>query len=566
MAFHLRLSRFTVSDGSSVPVPPGAVVVVVGPNNSGKSRLLRDIYGILAQNDYHPKVVTSADVETTGREADLRTWLAVNTSATQGSGSLNTYSRMGQSAPDLVIRGWAPGKATNEFGNLHISYLGPAQSLGIVGPCATFAPYQEAPSHPLHYVYLDPELEQRIAAIAAQAFDIGVVLDRFAGKQILLRLGDPPTYEPNAMPGPEYFKALRSLPTLHEQGDGFRSYLGLLLHLIAVPYFLRLMDEPEVFLHPPQANHLGKALMQLKPADSQIVLATHDANLLRGLLDDDTSSVMILRLTRNGHMNPCAVLAAEQVRVLWTDPILRYSNVLEGLFHNAVILCEGDADCRFYASVMDCLPAARRRSPDVLFTHCGGKHRMPAVVKALNAVSVPVAAAIDFDILNDQQPLRKLVELKGGDWRHIEPMWRIVKKAIDAEDRRPQRDYVKKKLSEIIDRSSDLTLTDSEVSLLRQSMRGESAWERVKRGGIADVPQGEAYIACERLLSALSSLGLFVVPVGELERFVPQVGSKGPAWVTAVHEQHLHEAAANAAAGAFVSQLLEFSVGATEGT
>jgi len=38
------------------------------------------------------------------------------------------------------------------------------------------------------------------------------------------------------------------------------------------------------------------------------------------------------------------------------------------------------------------------RQPDVLFTHCNGKHRLHVVVKAMRAASVPVYALTDLDI------------------------------------------------------------------------------------------------------------------------------------------------------------------------
>jgi len=42
----------------------------------------------------------------------------------------------------------------------------------------------------------------------------------------------------------------------------------------------------------------------------------------------------VVRLTRTGDATRAAHLDAEQVAELWTDPVLRYSNVLDGLFTN----------------------------------------------------------------------------------------------------------------------------------------------------------------------------------------------------------------------------------------
>jgi len=51
-------------------------------------------------------------------------------------------------------------------------------------------------------------------------------------------------------------------------------------------------------------------------------------------------------------------------------------------------------------------------------------------------------------------------------------------------------------------------------------------------------------------------MGLFIVPVGELERFIPAVGGKGPGWLTAVYESGLHrDTAATGEARRFVGRV-----------
>ena len=42
-AFGFRLQSVTFSDGSTLPLPSVGVVLIVGPNNSGKSQALSDI-------------------------------------------------------------------------------------------------------------------------------------------------------------------------------------------------------------------------------------------------------------------------------------------------------------------------------------------------------------------------------------------------------------------------------------------------------------------------------------------------------------------------------------------
>jgi ABC-type cobalamin/Fe3+-siderophores transport system ATPase subunit len=47
MTFVTRVRSVTFSDGRELEVPETGVVVLVGPNNSGKSAALREIYRLL---------------------------------------------------------------------------------------------------------------------------------------------------------------------------------------------------------------------------------------------------------------------------------------------------------------------------------------------------------------------------------------------------------------------------------------------------------------------------------------------------------------------------------------
>jgi predicted ATP-dependent endonuclease of OLD family len=97
-------------------------------------------------------------------------------------------------------------------------------------------------------------------------------------------------------------------------------------------YPIVLVDEPEAFLHPPQARLLGRKLATEGATGTQIVGATHDSDVLQGILDAQDVPVGVVRLVRDGNVNRASVLAPDDLRQIWRDPLLRYSNVLEGLF------------------------------------------------------------------------------------------------------------------------------------------------------------------------------------------------------------------------------------------
>jgi hypothetical protein len=96
-----------------------------------------------------------------------------------------------------------------------------------------------------------------------------LTLNRYGALQ--LHLGVPT--EPATVPPPSRanLDAVLSLPLLHEQGDGVRSFVGLLHSLARLP--LVLIDEPEAFLHPPHARLLGRVLIIALPYGSSCVVA-----------------------------------------------------------------------------------------------------------------------------------------------------------------------------------------------------------------------------------------------------------------------------------------------------
>jgi len=57
-------------------------------------------------------------------------------------------------------------------------------------------------------------------------------------------------------------------------------------------------------------------------------------------------------------------------------------------------------------------------------------------------------------------------------------------------------------------------------------------WGEVKKYGVRAIPNGDAQRDYSSLRNMLEDIGIFVVPVGEIENFCPSVGSHGPKFVT----------------------------------
>jgi hypothetical protein len=275
-----------------------------------------------------------------------------------------------------------------------------------------------------------------------------------------------------------------------------------------------LIDEPESFLHPGQARALGRWLGRMaSESNKQVILATHDRDIVVGLLDSGRDAkVGMIRVERDEASGRLFDLGDDDVFKLWSDPVLRYSNVLQGLFHANVVICEGDADCRFYGAVFDQLAAeqgARSIADDTLFVPSGGKERVHTLAEALTKLNVSASAIVDFDALSNKRLVKVLVESVKGKWTS----------SIEA-DFRTFFDHYN-------------TLDDSGRQVLKK--QGINGLSRSTHG------------ACRRLIDNLAEQGVLIVDYGEMEDLDKSIDTpKGASWVTAMLEGGRHITCENA--------------------
>ena len=317
-----------------------------------------------------------------------------------------------------------------------------------------------------------------------------------------------------------------------------RSFASVIMHLLTPATFtLLLLDEPEAFLHPPQARLLGELIVTEKAPSAQLFLATHSPDVLQGLINVAPDHLRVLRMQRDGDVNRIKELDKDLVKEISSDPLMKYSSVLSGLFHQRVIVCEGDSDCLFYSSILDLPEVHGETHPDVLFVHGGSKDRLAKLAKTLIALDVPVDIIADMDLLNDMNVLRATIEALAGDWDVVEPMAGAVKKAIEEHKPWLNAGEIKKGIRKILDRVPSIgEFPKRQRSEIEKLFRKASPWDVVKESGQAALPKGEATRQFQAMQMLCNQMGLWIVPVGEMEGFCKSVGGHGPRWVQQVLE------------------------------
>ena len=158
------------------------------------------------------------------------------------------------------------------------------------------------------------------------------------------------------------------------QGDGMVGFTGVLLSLLIENYSVYLIDEPESFLHPPQARILGTEIPELLD-NRQAFISTHSEHLLKGLLEAAPERIKVVRISREGNKNSFSIINTDDISKIWKDTLLRQSNVLQGLFYDAVVICESDSDCQFYSAILTYNKEQMSKRDNTFFVYGSTKSR-----------------------------------------------------------------------------------------------------------------------------------------------------------------------------------------------
>lgn len=580
----MRIDSLEFNGGSVVDTSDADVVVLVGPNNSGKSRTLQEIHALAnhrrgpAFNSNQLVVLKNYKLTKLVDARGLVEWLSDNRLEHKEESSQRRAVRaigFGDFFLDEAEHYWNDDAHLGQLAQQLVRMVGPGDGRGLLGSPGRLEPRQ-LPDHAIQTLIRNEKTRRAFENAFKGAFHQNLIVDSW-GANTRLRLSGSERQEDFAhrsvdgLPSAELADRLAALPLLEAQSDGIRAFSGLLLTLITVKHPVLMLDEPETFLHPPQARLLGEYLGRLR-GEGQLFIATHSLDILLGLLQQASARVMVVRLSRRDEQTTALTVDSEAVRTLWRDPLLRFSRALDGLFHEGVVICEGDTDSQFYSAVSyhlaaetaprasagsDPAPPEFAANPfDLMFAYAGGKQRIKMIARALSAVSVPVRCVVDFDILNDRTNLESLAESLGfsyGD--ELERLRTIVDAGIRGREARPRIAAIRPIAEKLLSRSNDEVIDRQTARDIEAALQPPAGWAAAKKKGLSEVPSGEATEAAQQLLEELKLRGIYVVPNGAVESWVKAAGGSSTTWVVNVIERDLIASASDAKE--FVGEILK---------
>lgn len=534
----LAFETITFSDGSTLTFEDDDIVVFVGPNNAGKSATLREMETLVGRED-SGLIVRSAQLRQTGDSDSLRAYLDQYSQKSVTGAQLH-YGGIGFNINDSHLQFFDKSSNRHFIAPFFAKRLATETRIQDSIAAPGIALHRSPPTHPIHLLLMDEELAADMSEKFRHAFGADLIPFRAGGNNYPLYVGARPTLAPGKDElSREFVEELQQTSVqLDSQGDGMRSFAAVLLHVLAANnHSIQFLDEPEAFLHPPQARLLGKYIAEGRRAKSQLFIATHSTDILDGLIEGGSDKVRIVRIRRDGNINHVKELSKTQTRMVAKDTLTRFSRVFDGIFFEHVVVCESDADCMFYQSILSLPSISGERRPDVLFVHTAGKHRMSKLVDTLRALDVPVSVIADIDVLNEENTFKALVEKLGGTWLDFQPHWQAVSQAVLRQRPPLNATQVKGMIADQIDAvNGTAEFPRANERAIKNIFKTVSPWSALKQSGRRGLPNGEPTTQYDQLAQKCEAIGLWIVPVGEVEGFCQSLGSHGPGFVEKVLE------------------------------
>lgn len=260
----------------------------------------------------------------------------------------------------------------------------------------------------VHYLYTNPLLFLKISSYIKNTFGIEIVFDDIiqgrkdirikpSTKSLVSQKTDPLKYS-------KYWQENSEL--LSTQGDGIKAYLKICFSLFNPSKDIIFIDEPETFLHSPQRRSLGKFISENADKGKQLFIATHDSEILRGILLSSGKNIKIFYLKDYGEKRKCHYLDVKNL----SNKSRQYNeHVLNGFFNKLTVLCEAEDDRDIYQyAAQKYLPVD---SVDVQFVGLNGKSEAINNLFLLRKSGINACCVFDIDALYSNEILHEDLQL-----------------------------------------------------------------------------------------------------------------------------------------------------------
>ena len=333
------------------------ITIFVGPNNSGKSKVLREIESFTRKSISQSSDVIVSNINFTAYslgeiQGEISEILQTpNPGENVELGEIiigkvgvqdNTAKRIQINEADLLREAQAPkGRLWdyNKFLDLYTLRLDGTNRLTLLSEQSA-GDLQQTPQNHLSYLFINNSVREEVRRIVYEAFGKYYVIDPTKIGRFRVRLSDKEPKSEREEKGweTESVQFHNAATEITLASDGVRAFSGIITTLLAGDPKITLLDEPEAFLHPSLATKLGKEIgNSLRSSKKRLFASTHSANFLMGCIQSG-APLNIVRLTYKNGISTARLLSKDKILHLMKHPLLRSTGVLNGLFFESVVV------------------------------------------------------------------------------------------------------------------------------------------------------------------------------------------------------------------------------------
>lgn len=538
-ALHLKFGHSPDAQNEIIESSP--ITVFVGPNSSGKSKVLSEIYHCCTrgERDVNNVIVDAIEFEQLSRESAVeiieQNTLQPNAGQKMSDGEIivGNGSNFRIIQRDLLIESLTCSNRVclNLYNKdvynklIEISPRSYETSVSIL--CDYFLCFktlmlsgenrinlvneqrardlQQPPETSFQVLFRDDKKRAELRRIVYEAFDKYLVIDPTALVILRLRLStkEPSSIEEERGIDDRAVKFHEAAQPIDLASDGIKAFAGIMTEIIAGDPEILLIDEPEAFLHPAVSHNLGKEIAIASGSQKKnLFVSTHSSRFVMGCIQSGVP-VNIVRLTYRDNVSTARILSNEKIVTLMRNPLLRSTGMLEGLFYEFVVVTESDTDRAFYQEINERLLRYKPDwgIPNCLFLNAQNKQTVPTILKPLREMGIPAVGIVDIDVLKDG----------GQNW------------------------------TKFLDGGFIPRIEQNSLASLRSDIkkRFDKSGKEMKCDGGIDILEIEDKEAANNLFNRLQEYGIFVVRKGELKTWLPELGASGhgPKWLVDVFER-----------------------------
>lgn len=511
----LKSGRVVGSSSESIPCTP--ITVFVGPNNSGKSRVLAEIEQFCRTGNKNVNALVLEEITFSGLSETAALDAIKNLTTTANPGETlhpeHTFigSKYGRNQVNTQnLKGWVqdPSSGINAFCQYFLTHstllLDGRSRINLVNNQGS-GDLQQSPQSSFQVLFINDLKRKEVRRIVQEAFGTYFVIDPTALGNFRVRLSnrEPETNMEERGIHAEAVEFHSKAQLIEEASDGVKAFTGILTELIAGDPRVLLIDEPEAFLHPSLASKLGYEISRAALSeDKRVFVSTHSPMFVMGCIQSG-APVNIIRLTYRGGAATSRILPSADILEMMRNPLLRSTGVLSALFYEFVVITESDADRAFYQEINERLLRLKPEwgIPNCLFINAQNKQTVQTILRPLRDLGIPAVGIVDIDILKDG----------GSTWANL-----LTSANIPDLSKGPLAT-----MRAAVKTAMDVTGLD------------------MKRAGGINILKGSDCEAAAGLLNQLAEYGIFVVPHGELESWLMSLGATGhgPTWLINIFEK-----------------------------